>query len=102
MEPQALNVSPASARPAIERAASKRRMGDRGYQKPSEKRRILIRLSSADRSPGGTGCLPQGIGEGSMLGRAWVQSVAGPPVIARTGFTADFGEGRIPATRSLG
>src|SRR2546423_13243027 len=92
MEPQALNVSPASARPAIERAASKGRMGDRGYQKQSEKGRILIRLSSADRGPGGTGCLPQGRGEGSMLRWPWMKPIGGQPVIAPAGFTADLGD----------
>jgi hypothetical protein len=102
MEPQALNVSPASARPAIERAASKRRMGDRGYQKPPEKRWILIRLLSADRRPSVTGYLPQVIGEGSMLGRARVEAVAGQPIVARTGFTADLSDVDIRETRSCG
>src|SRR2546429_9007093 len=96
MEPQALNVSPASARPAIERAASKRRMGDRGYQKQSEKGRILIRLSSADRGPGGTGCLPQVRGEGSMLRWPWMKPIGGPPVIPPAGFPADLGDVALP------
>src|SRR5256885_12817672 len=92
MEPQALNVSPASARPAIERAASKGRMGDRGYQKQSEKGRILIRLSSAYRGPGGTGCLPQVRGEGSVLRWPWMKPICGPPATGPPGFAHEPGD----------
>src|SRR2546428_10978456 len=99
MAPQALNVNPTSIKLAIERAASKRRMEDRGYQKQTEKRRILIRLSSSYRSPGGTGHLPEVIGEGSMLRRTWMKAIGGQPVIATTGFAADLGDVGKPETR---
>ena len=102
MAPQSLNVSPASARPAIERASSKRRMGDRGYQKQSDERRILIRLSSSDRSPGGTGYLPQVIGEGSVLRRTWMKAVGGQPVMATTRLAADLRDVGILETCQVG
>src|SRR6266567_3908240 len=102
MAPQALNVNPASIRPAIERAARKRRMGDRGYQKQTEKRRILIRLSSSYRSPGGIGYLPEMIGEGSVLRRTWMKAIGGQPVIATTRLAADLRDVGILETCRVG
>src|SRR5207244_12959925 len=98
MAPQALNINPASIRPAIERAAGKRRMGDRGYQKQTKKRRILIRLSSSYRRPGGTDHFPQVIGEGSVLDRTWVKAIGGQPVTATTRLAADLRDAGILQT----